>query len=81
MCDFFWQEFWSGKSFGKPVASLKKLDEDTAAEYDALLDGLSQDQEAVEVKEAPSSGSKIGLFVSAIAVVGVAAVLGDVFAL
>ena len=64
-------------------ASLKKHDEETAAEYDALLNGLSQDQGAVEVKEAPSSGSKIGLFlsVSAIAAFGIAFVLGDVLAL
>ena len=62
-------------------AFLKKHDEVTAAEYNALLNGLSQDQEAVEVKEAPSSGSKIGLFMSAIAAVGIAVVLGDVLAL
>ena len=62
-------------------AFLKKHDEETAAEYNALLNGLSQDEEAVEVKEAPSSGSKIGLFVSAIAVVGIAVVLGDVLVL
>ena len=61
-------------------AFLKKLDEETAAEYDALLNGLSQDQEAVMAKDS-SSGSKIGLFVSAIAVVGIAVVLGDVLAL
>ena len=42
---------------------------------------LRQDQEAV--KEDPSSGSKIGLFVSvcAIAAVGIAAMLGDVLVL
>ena len=64
-------------------ASMKKLDDkDKAAEYYELLFGLSQDQDAVSVKEAPSSGSKIiGLFVSAIAAVGIAFVLGDVFAL
>ena len=62
-------------------ASLKKHDEETAAEYYELLNGVSQ--EAVKVKEAPSSGSKIGQFVyvSAIAAVGIAFVLGDVFAL
>ena len=59
---------------------LKKLDEDTAAEYDALLNGLSQGEEPV--KDNSSSGSKIGLFVSAaIAAVGIAIVLGDVLAL
>ena len=62
-------------------AFLKKHDEDTAAEYNAVLNGLSQDQEAVMTKEDSSSGSMIGLFVSAIAVVGVAVVLDDVFAL
>ena len=64
-------------------AFLKKHDEETAAEYNALLNGLSlgQDQEAVVAKEAPSSGSKIGIFVSAIAAVGIAVVLGDVLAL
>ena len=62
-------------------AFLKKHDEETAAEYNVLLNGLSQDQGAVEVKEAPSSASKIGLFVSAIAVVGITVVLGDVLAL
>ena len=62
-------------------AFLKKHDEDKAAEYDALLNGLSEDQEAVMAKEAPSSGSKIGVFVSAIAAVGIAVVLGDVLAL
>ena len=64
-------------------AFLKKHDEETAAEYNALLNGLSlgQDQEAVEVKEDSSPGSKIGLFVSAIAAVGIAVVLGDVLAL
>ena len=62
-------------------AFLKKHDEDTAAEYDALLNGLRQDQEAVTVKEDSSSGSKIGLFMSAIAAVGIAVVLGEVLAL
>ena len=64
-------------------AFLEKHDEETAAEYNALLNGLGQDQEAVEVKEAPSSGSKIGVFVSvsAIAAVAIAFVLGDVLAL
>ena len=64
-------------------ASMEKLDDvDKAAEYVELLFGMSQDQEAVTMaKEAPSSGSKIGLFVSAIAAVGIAFVLGDAFAL
>ena len=62
-------------------ASLKKLDEDKAAEYDELFNDLSQGKEAVKVKEAPSSGSKISLLVSAIVVVGVTAMLGDMFAL
>eukprot|EP00986_Skeletonema_menzelii_P001661 scaffold460_cov81-Skeletonema_menzelii.AAC.1 len=61
-------------------AFMKKLDEDKAAEYDALLNGVSQDQDAVKDEE-PSSGSKIGLFMSAIAAVGIAFVLGDVLAL
>lgn len=62
-------------------AFMKKLDEDKAAEYDALLNGVSQDQDAVKDEE-PSSGSKIGLFMSAIAAVGIAAVvLGDVLVL
>ena len=62
----------------------KSLSEE-ANEYDELLDGLRQDQNQDQeaVKEAPSSGSKIGLLVSAfaIAAVGVAFVSGDVFAL
>ena len=62
-------------------AFLKKHDENTAAEYNALFFGSSQDQEAVKVKENSSSGSKIGLLVSAIAAVGIAFVLGDLFAL
>ncbi len=59
-------------------ASMKKHDEDTAAQYYELLNGDSQEA----VKDAPSSGSKIGLFVSvsAIAAIGFSAVLGDVFA-
>ena len=65
-------------------AFMKKLDEDKAAEYIELLNGVSQDQEAVKDEE-PSSGSKIGLLfvsVSAIAAVGIAAVvLGDVLVL
>ena len=61
-------------------ASMKKLDDkEKAAEYYELLFGSSQDQEAVN--ETPSSGTKAGLFVSAIAAVGAAFVLGDVFAL
>ena len=64
-------------------AFLKKHDEETAAEYDALLNGLNkgQDQEAVMAKEESSSGSMIGIVVSAIAVVGIAVMLGDVLAL
>ena len=64
-------------------ASMEKVDDvDKAAEYVELLNGMSQDQEAVTMaKEAPSPGSKIGLFVSAITAVGIAVVLGDVFAL
>ena len=68
-------------------ASMEKLDDvDKAAEYSASIFGLNQEQEqeqeAVTVKEAPSSGSKIGLFVPvfAIAAVGVAFVLGDMLA-
>ena len=62
-------------------ASMKKIDnEDKVAEYQELITGLSQDQEAVQ--EGPSSGSNIGLFVvSVIAAVGIATVLGSVFAL
>ena len=63
-------------------ASLKDLTlTEQAAEYDKILDGLRQDQEAI--KGDPSSGSKIPLFVSvcAIAAVGIAAMLGDVLAL
>ena len=61
-------------------ASLKKHDNDTAAQYYELLNGDSQEA----VKGAPSSGSKIGLFVSVsaiIAAIGFAAVLADVLAL
>ena len=60
---------------------LKKHDEDKAAEYDELLNGLFQE---AAVEEDPSSGSKIGLFVSVfatIAAVRIAAMLGDVLAL
>ena len=61
-------------------AFLKKLDEQKAAEYDKLLNGLSQDQEAVDDS---SSGSKNGLFMFLFATVavGIATVLGDVLAL
>ncbi len=66
-------------------ASMKKVDdEEAAAEYNALFNGLSlsQDQEEA-VMDVSSSASKNGMFafVSAIAAVGIAVVLGDVLAL
>ena len=61
-------------------ASMKKVDEDTTAEYNEAIFGLSQEE---AVKEVPSSASKNGLFVfvSAIAAVGIVAVFGDMLAL
>ena len=60
-------------------AFLKKLDEDAAAEYNELFNGPSE----VAVKDDTSSGSKNGLFVfvSIIAAVAIAVVLGDVLAM
>ena len=58
-------------------ASLQKLDENMATEYNDLLNGNSQEA----VKEDSSSGSKIGLFLSAVAAFGIAVVLGDVLAM
>ena len=70
-------------------APLKKLDEATGAVYQELFTTLHHDVHAAEAADAAandtSSGSKNGLvfvFVSAIAAVGIAAVvLGDVLAL
>ena len=61
-------------------ASMKKVDEDTTAEYDEAIFGLSQEEAVMDV---PSSARKNGLFVfvSAIAAVGIVAVLGDMLAL
>ena len=61
-------------------ASMKKADEDTTAEYNEAIFGLSQEEAVMDV---PSSASKNGMFafVSAIAAVGIAAVFGDVLAL
>ena len=61
-------------------ASMKKVDEEAAAEYDEAIFGLSQEEAVMDV---PSSASKNGLFVfvSAVAAVGIVAVLGDVLAL
>ena len=62
-------------------ASMKKVvDEEVAAEYNALFNGLSQDEAVMDV---PSSASKNGMFVfvSAIAAIGIAVVLGNVLAL
>ena len=61
-------------------ASMKKVDEEAAAEYNDLFNDLYQEE---AVKEVPSSASKNGLFVfvSTIAAVGIAVVLGDVLAL
>ena len=60
-------------------ASMKILDNATAAEYHKVVHGFSQEA----VMDVPSSASKNGLFVflSAIAAVGMAFVLGDVLAL
>ena len=58
-------------------ASMKKVNEETAAKYNEAIFGSSQEE---AVKEVPSSASKNGLFVfvSTIAAVGIAVVLGDV---
>jgi hypothetical protein len=63
-------------------ANLKKVDEDTAAEYYELFYG-SSDGEAVKGDTASSGSKKSGVFVfaSAIAAVGIAVVLGEVLAL
>jgi hypothetical protein len=64
-------------------ASLKKLDEDMAVKYYELLYGPSE-EEAVVKEDTTSSGSKksgVFVFVSAIAAVGIAVVLGEVLAL
>ena len=60
-------------------ASVKAHDNATAAEYHKVVHGFSQEA----AKEEPSSASKSGLFVfvSAIAAVGIAVVLGDVLTL
>ena len=60
-------------------ASMKTLDDATKAEYHKVVHGFSQEA----VMEVPSSASKNGMFafVSAIAAVGIAFVLGDVLAL
>ncbi len=63
-------------------ANLKKVDEDTAAEYDELLFGSSEEEAFKE--DTTSAGSKqngIFVFVSAIAAVGIAVALGEVLAL
>ena len=62
-------------------ASLKTLDEATAAEYDKVVHGGFCPPGAIE--EEPSSASKNGMFVivSAIAAVGIAFVWGDILAL
>ena len=64
-------------------ASMEKLDEGAAAEYNEMIFGISEE---VAVKKEPSSASKNGLFVfvvSAIAAaaVGITVMLGDVLAL
>lgn len=62
-------------------ASMEKVDEGAAAEYNKMIFGFSQE---AAVKEEPSSASKndgLFVFMSAIAVVGIAAMLGDVLAL
>ena len=61
-------------------ASMKKVDEEAAAEYGEAIFGLSQEEAVMDV---PSSARKNGMFafVSAIAAVGIAVVLGDVLAL
>ena len=64
-------------------ASLKKVeDEEAAAEYNALFNGLSQGAGAVK-EDTTSSASKNGLlvFVSSIAAVGITVVVGDALAL
>ncbi len=60
-------------------ASMKIIDEGSAAEYHTVIHGYSQEA----VMGVPSSASKNGLvvFLSAIAAVGIAVVLGDVLAL
>ena len=60
-------------------ASVKAHDNATAAEYHKVVHGFSQEA----VMEVPSSASKSGLFVfvSAIAAVGIAVVLGDALVL
>ena len=64
-------------------ASMEKVDEGAAAEYSKMIFGISQE---AAVKEEPSSASKndglfVFVFMSAIAAVGIAAMLGDVLAL
>ena len=60
-------------------ASVKAHDNATAAEYHKVVHGFSQEA----VNEVPSSASKNGMFVfvSAVAAVGIAVVLGDVLTL
>ena len=62
-------------------ASMKKVDDEEAvAEYNDLLNGLYQEEAVMDV---PSSARQNGLFVfvSAVAAIGIAVVLGDVLAL
>ena len=60
---------------------MKKVDEDTTAEYDEAIFGLSQEEAVMDVPSSARSKNGLFVFVSAIAAVGIAAVFGDMLAL
>ena len=62
-------------------ASMKKVDDDTSAEYSEAIFGLSQEEAVKEVPTSSASTNGLFVFVSAIAAVGIVAVFGDMLAL